>query len=265
MAKVLSHSRRQLEEALADAENARNAALKAYRVKSEFLATMSHELRTPLNAIGGYSQLLAMGVHGSVTKEQKETLERIDRSQRHLLALINDILNLAKLEAGKIEYDLGAVDVAELMRDVGPMIEPQVLAKRIAYTVRIEPGTWVRADRAKLQQVLLNLLSNAVKFTQPEGAIEVSSGAIPEEKVVLITVTDTGRGIPSEKLEAIFEPFTQVDARHSRGEQGAGLGLAISRDLTRGMGGDLHATSEVGSGATFVVRLPAGTEEVLQA
>ncbi len=257
MAEVLKESRTQLQEALVSAEDARNAAVGANRVKSEFLATMSHELRTPLNAIGGYSQLIAMGIHGPVTQGQKETLDRIDRSQRHLLGLINDILNLARLEAGKVEYDITDLDVAAVFRDISHMIDPQLNAKGIRHQMRIHPGICVRADRDKLQQILLNLLSNAVKFTEAEGRIEVDATPVRGEQIVRICVMDTGRGIPAEKFEAIFDPFTQVDARHSRAEQGAGLGLAISRDLARGMGGDIEVKSKLGVGSTFVLTLQA--------
>lgn len=257
MADVLKQSRLQLEEALSAAEEARNSAIEANRVKSEFLATMSHELRTPLNAIGGYSQLLALGIHGPVTPGQIETLRRIDRSQRHLLGLINDILNLARLEAGRLDYKVKDVDVEEMMRDVSPMIEPQLQTKGIRYIVRVPPGVCVRADGDKLQQIILNLLSNAVKFTDPGGTITVETSMDPVERIVQISVSDTGRGIPPEKLDNIFEPFIQVDASHSRTEQGAGLGLTISRDLARGMGGDIKVSSKVGSGSTFVVSVAA--------
>lgn len=257
MTEVLEQSRAQLQEALIAAESSRKAALEATRIKSEFLATMSHELRTPLNAIGGYTQLLAMGIHGKVTKEQLDTLNRIDRSQRHLLGLINEILNLSRLEAGKLDYNIGDVDVAEIVGDIAPMIEPQLDAKGILRDVQVPEGICVRADRDKLQQILLNLLSNAVKFTQQGGRIDVTAGVSVEEKVAWISVADTGLGIPADKMEAIFEPFIQVDSRHSRPEQGAGLGLSISRDLARGMMGEITVTSKLGSGSTFIVTLPA--------
>ncbi|MBA3657416.1 MAG: HAMP domain-containing histidine kinase, partial [Gemmatimonadaceae bacterium] len=258
MAEVLQRSRRELEEALVAAEEARNTAVEASRVKSEFVATMSHELRTPLNAIGGYSQLLAMGIHGPVSQEQKETLARIDKSQRHLLALINDILNLARLDAGKVTYDIRRVDVAEIMRDIAPMVEPQLAAKRIHHSVDIPPGVCVRADREKLQQIVLNILSNAIKFTGEGGSIDVETGTQSgNDEIVGISIRDTGRGIPAAKTDSIFEPFMQVDASHSRVEQGAGLGLAISRDLARGMDGDITVTSTVGVGSTFTISLIA--------
>ena len=235
-------------------ERERAAADEANRAKSAFLAVMSHELRTPLNAIGGYSQLLEMGVHGPVTEAQLVALSRILRSQRHLLRLINDVLNLAKIESGRIEYHLEPVPLLELVHGVMPLVEPQMSAK----TLRCEPvvdGTLVvRADREKLQQILLNLLTNATKFTPAGGSIRIEAEGAGA--VALLRVRDSGIGIPAEMLGRVFEPFVQVDASHTRTSEGTGLGLAISRDLARGMGGDLTAESELGAGSTFTITLP---------
>ncbi len=246
-----------LQAANASLEEARHVAEKANRAKSEFLATMSHELRTPLNAIGGYVQLIEMGVHGPVTKAQREALERVDRSQRHLLGLINDILNLSRIESGRVQYAMTDVPLADAVSDLAPMIEPQLAAKALDYDVRDkESFPVVRADREKLQQILLNLLSNAVKFTDPGGRISIASGHCDDGSGrVFVRVNDSGHGIPADKLEAIFEPFIQVDSSHSRVGHGTGLGLAISRDLARGMGGDLQAQSEPGVGSTFTLTL----------
>jgi signal transduction histidine kinase len=248
---------RELEASNARLHDARLLAESASRAKSDFLATMSHELRTPLNAIGGHTQLLQMGLRGPVTADQKEALERIDRSHRRLLGLINDILNLSRIEAGHVEYDVADVSLRAALDEVVPMIEPQLADKDVAFEI-CDPAHLpvVRADREKLEQVLLNLLSNAVKFTEPGGRVSIEalrSNQFPGK--VLVNVVDTGLGIPADKLEFIFEPFTQIDARHSRTGQGTGLGLAISRDLARGMGGDLHATSEAGNGSTFTLLL----------
>ena len=238
-------------------EEARAAADAASRAKSDFLTTMSHELRTPLNAIGGHVQIIEMGLHGPITPEQLDALHRIDRSQRHLLGLINNILNLSRIEAGRLDYVLADVSVPATLADLAPMIEPQLLAKRITYEVRnVNEVPPVRADREKLQQVLLNLLSNAVKFTQAGGHVWVDASEDRATGVASICVSDDGRGIPREKLESIFEPFVQVDASHSRLGEGTGLGLAISRDLARGMGGDLEVTSDLGEGSAFRLTLP---------
>lgn len=246
----------ELEAQAEELDRARFTAESANRAKSDFLATMSHELRTPLNAIGGYVQLLAMGLNGPVTAEQQHGLERIDRSAGHLLGIINDILNLSRIEAGRIEYTITELSPSEALADIAPMIDPQLGAKRIAYEIRGSDDPPVMcADRGKLQQILLNLLSNAVKFTDPGGRVWIEIGRTSDAQG-FIKVGDTGRGIPSDKLDAIFEPFMQVDASHSRLGQGTGLGLSISRDLARGMRGDLVATSEIGRGSLFTLTLP---------
>jgi signal transduction histidine kinase len=182
----------------------------------------------------------------------------VDRSQRHLLGLINDILNLSRIEAGRVQYDIVDVSLAGAVADLRPMIEPQLRAKQISWDFRdIERMPIVRADPDKLQQVLLNLLSNASKFTDPGGRVWLDV-VVPDESTgeVFVRVADTGRGIPADKLESIFEPFTQVDSSHSRNGQGSGLGLSISRNLARGMGGDLRARSELGAGSVFTLTLP---------
>jgi signal transduction histidine kinase len=237
----------------------------ANRAKSEFLAAMSHELRTPLNAIGGYAQLIDMGLHGPVTAAQHDALERVRRSQQHLLALINDVLNFAKVEAGRIEYTITDVPLAEVAEGVVPMVEPQLTPKGIACEVRVNPSLRARADREKLEQILLNLLSNAAKFTGDGGRIVVDGPTRQEQggdeaHLVYLRVTDTGIGIPREKQEVIFEPFVQVHRRLTSPTEGTGLGLAISRDLARGMGGDLRVRSEEGRGARFTLSLPRSGE-----
>jgi signal transduction histidine kinase len=255
------------ERARADAELARAAAVQADLAKSQFLANMSHELRTPLNAIQGYVQLIDLGIHGPITNAQKETLARIDRAQRHLLGLVNDVLNFTRMGAGRVEYDVQAVDVADVVADVLPLVEPQLAHKRIDLEVRLStpgvadvaPRVRVWADYEKLGQVFLNLLSNAIKFTPSGGRVVVSfttraDGSAPSD-VAFFQVADTGIGIPRDRLDAIFEPFVQVRTEYARTNGGTGLGLAISRDLARGMGGDLRVRSLEGKGSTFTVAL----------
>ena len=260
---VLAQHADQLQAANQALEIARVAADTANRAKSEFLTTMSHELRTPLNAIGGHAQLIEVGVYGPVTDAQRDALRRINRSQRHLLGLINDILNLARIEAGRVAFKIEDVAVSELLKDLAPMIEPQLRDKQLRYTVVADdPSLIARADREKTQQVLLNLLSNAVKFTPVGGAITVS--ARRSDGHVQIEVADTGVGIPADKQSAIFEPFIQVDSSHSRSNEGTGLGLAISRDLARGMGGELSVQSSHGAGSSFIFQVPAAPSTIAQ-
>ena len=257
---------RESERARADAELARAAAVQADLAKSQFLANMSHELRTPLNAIQGYTQLIDLGIHGPITPAQRETLARIDRAQRHLLGLVNDVLNFTRMGAGRVEYDVQAVAVADVIADVLPLVEPQLAHKRIELEVRLsepragaEPPAHVWADHEKLRQIFLNLLSNAIKFTPSGGRVVVSfttraDGSGPED-LAFFQVTDTGIGIPRDRLDAIFEPFVQVRTEYARTSGGTGLGLAISRDLARGMGGDLRVRSVEGQGSTFTIAL----------
>lgn len=258
-AEQLESTNRALEEANQAAEAARAAAEVANRAKGDFLATMSHELRTPLNAIAGYAQLMQLGVPEPVPAAHHDYLARIQQSQRHLLGVINSVLNFARIEAGSVTYDMGDVAIAALLAEVEPLIAPQMQARGHEYAcVPCDPTLVVYADPDKVRQILLNLLSNAVKFTPGGGQITLSAEALvddPKEKFAAIRVRDTGLGIPPEKLNSIFDPFVQVDASHNRVAEGTGLGLAISRELARGMGGDLVVESAVGVGSTFTLTL----------
>ena len=233
---------------------ARQAAEEANRAKTQFLATMSHELRTPLNAISGYAELLSLGLRGPTTPEQQEDLGRIMRSQRHLLSVINDILNFARLETGHLEYHLTDVPAAELLGDLESLIRPQLAAKQLKLSYEpVGDDIVVRADAEKVRQVLLNLMANAVKFTAPGGQIWISCEQ--DDAHVYVRVTDTGIGIPTDRRGAIFEPFVQLHRTLAQPSEGTGLGLAISRDLARGMGGELTVESEPGMGSTFTLVL----------
>jgi PAS domain S-box-containing protein len=242
---------------------AREAANAANVAKSEFLAMMSHELRTPLNAIGGYAQLIELGVYGAITTGQSEALERIQMSQQHLLGLINAVLNYAKLEAGRVMYEITDVVLVEALREVEALMAVQARDRQL--TMRFDAcgdddvGTSpvVRVDAEKFRQILLNLMSNAVKFTDPGGRIEVEYGIGARE--ARIDVRDTGRGIPADQLQHIFEPFVQIGRGLTSPLDGTGLGLAISHDLAVGLGGDLTVESEVGVGSTFTLRVPLAT------
>ncbi len=257
-AEELSAVNLELIERTEEADRQRDAAEDANRAKSSFLAVMSHELRTPLNAIAGYVQLLEMGIHGPVTEAQLGALDRIERSQKHLLRLINEVLNLARIEAGHVEYVLEDVRVPELLEAVWPLVEPQLAERGLSYAAEAGSRLVMRADREKVQQILINLLSNAIKFTPAGGRITVEAHAREDAPgLVFVRVADTGIGIPRNKQGSVFEPFVQVDMSRTRRSQGTGLGLAISRDLARGMGGDLRVRSEEGRGSTFTLSLPA--------
>ncbi len=243
------------ERLLADAEAARREAEAANRAKSEFLAVMSHELRTPLNAIGGYASLMEMGIRGPVTTQQLDDLRRLQASQRHLLGLINEVLNYAKLETGVVQFDVTAVRVRDALAGAEALVAPQAHAKRLTLaSPECHADLVVRADAEKLRQVLVNLLSNAVKFTEPGGRIDLS--CVDAGARVHIAVQDTGIGIAADQRERIFDPFVQVRAELTRTAEGTGLGLAISRDLARGMGGELAVESTPGVGSTFTLTLP---------
>jgi signal transduction histidine kinase len=230
----------------------------ANRAKAEFLAVMSHELRTPLNAIAGYAALIEAGVPVPAPPEHREYLRRIQVSQRHLLGLIEAILDHARGESGHAGPALRAVAAAELLLAVEPLVAPQLAAKGLAFAVLpCDPSLVVRADPSLVQQVLLNLVSNAVKFTPAGGRVTLDCQ--PAEATIAVRVSDTGIGVPAALRESIFEPFVQGDTGLTRTTHGVGLGLAISRDLARRMGGDLTTMSEPGAGSVFTLTLPRAT------
>jgi signal transduction histidine kinase len=233
---------------------------KANQAKLEFLTTMSHELRTPLNAIAGYTELLLLGLRGPLTTEQREDLSRIQRNQRQLLSLINDILNFTKLGVGNITYSLSDVPLASTIRAAYDFIEPRLREKNITYeAVGLTDTIAVVADDEKLYHVFVNLFSNAVKFTRRGGRVTVTCTHEVKSRIVRIAIADTGIGIPTDKLVEIFDPFMQVDTSLTREHSGVGLGLSISRNLVLGMNGDLLVESTLGEGSTFTVVLPSAT------
>ncbi len=240
---------------------ARAEAESANRAKAEFLSVMSHELRTPLNAIGGHVQLIELELHGPVTSAQRDALTRIAKSQRHLLMLVNDVLNLARIETGQMEYAVEELDLETAARQVVGAMQP--LFERSELTCHVQPASAdvaplvVSADGEKVRQILINLLTNAIKFTRSGGCVTVSVGPSPRNPShVAVTVSDTGLGIALVRLRHVFEPFGQEPRSTTHHLDGTGLSLAISRDLARGMGGELSAESVPGEGSTFIFDLP---------
>jgi signal transduction histidine kinase len=259
MAARIGESRQELDRREKDLRALAIAAESASRAKSDFLAAMSHELRTPLNAIGGYAELMEMGVRGPVTDAQRRDLGRIRVSQEHLLGLIGSILDLSRIESGRLRYEIADIALDSVFADMEALTAPQAEAK--GHQLHFEPtedGLIVRADPEKLRQILLNLLSNAVRHT-PEGSTIRVEASARAKGTVRIAVIDTGKGIALDSQAAIFEPFVQLDRSLTSATHGVGLGLAISRDLARGMGGELSVSSTPGAGATFMLDLPVGT------
>jgi PAS domain S-box-containing protein len=256
-------------EDVSDRETTRAAAIEANRVKSQFLANMSHELRTPLNAITGHVQLMEIGIHGPVTDAQIQALGRVQKAGRHLLSLINDVLDYARIEAGRVDVEMQPISLLATIREVVQIVEPQAQLKGVELNIAQPDGAGgdpepvlVLADGDKLAQALFNLLANAIKFTpawqstgEPGRVTVRLPGADDMAEVAEVLVEDSGIGIPEELHEAIFAPFVQVRPGYTREHQGAGLGLAISRDLLRAMNGDLQVRSSPGEGSTFIMTL----------
>jgi PAS domain S-box-containing protein len=233
----------------------------ASALKSQFLANMSHEFRTPLNAILGYTSMLLQGVFGAMSDSQRNSLSRVDTSGRHLLALINDILDISRIEAGKMPVHLAEFPLPELIAEVMAEVEPIVSRTRLSLTrelpAELPP---LHSDRAKVKQIVLNLLTNALKFT-PEGSVKISATWEPSSDRVLIGVSDTGIGIAPEDQARVFEDFSQADSSPTRAYGGAGLGLAICRRLASMLGGQIRLDSAVGKGATFTLMVPRTLHE----
>jgi signal transduction histidine kinase len=228
----------------------------ASAAKSQFLANMSHEFRTPLNAILGYTSLLLQGVSGELGAQQERNLSRVDSNARHLLAIINDILDISRIEAGKMPLHVSSFPIPTLIQEVLAELEPLIhrskLSMRVESARKLPP---VSNDRAKVKQIVLNLVTNAIKFT-PSGSVTVSARHDASAKEIEIAVRDTGIGIKNEDHERVFEDFRQADNSPAREYGGAGLGLAICRRLAHMMEGRVDLQSAVGQGSTFTLTLP---------
>jgi signal transduction histidine kinase len=234
---------------------------KASRLKSEFLANMSHELRTPINVILGYTSLMRERIYGVLTDQQEEALTKTYQTSQHLLELINDILDLSKIEAGKMPLHVESVVVQEVIAEVSESVQPMLRGRNLSFEPDVQQDLRpLRTDRTKLKQVLLNLLSNAIKFTQ-EGSVRVSAAALDDDAGVRIIVEDTGIGIKPEHLGAIFEDFRQIDQSHTREYGGTGLGLSITKKLLTLLGGSVRAESTYGTGTRFTIELPGISDD----
>jgi PAS domain S-box-containing protein len=229
----------------------------ASRLKSQFLANMSHEFRTPLNAILGYTHMLLQGVAGDLPTNIKRQLTRIDSNGRHLLTIINEILDITRIEAGKMPMQISDFDLNELVPEVMTELDPVISRSKLVVTATLAPDVpQLISDRQKVKQILVNLLSNALKFTH-QGGIEIAVDFDQGSRIATITVTDTGIGIAPEHHEKIFEDFRQVDDSPSRQYGGTGLGLAICRRLANSLGGRITLQSRLGEGSTFTLTIPA--------
>lgn len=258
---ALDHARLYEEQRRAryEAEDARRRAEEANVSKVDFLRAMSHEMRTPLNAIGGYVQLLRLGARGALSPDVQRDLERMDRNNRHVTRLINEVLHFAKLEAGRIEFTPQRLVLSRLMGELDDFVDPGHAEGHRLTIEPCAPDVTAWADPDKVTQILVNLISNAIKHTPRGTSIEVSCSDLPGMNAqVTIRVHDDGPGIEPDQQSVIFEPFVQVERALNHPVDGLGLGLAIARDLARGMGGELSVTSEPGKGTTFALALPRG-------
>ena len=252
--------RKRIERALRDKNlELENAAL----VKDRFLASMSHELRTPLNAIIGFTGTLLMQLPGPLNAEQEKQLRIVQTGARHLLSLINDLLDVAKLSANKASFNIETLDCSAVVGDVAATLEPEAQRKGLAFAVHAPPGAVpLRTDRRALSQILINLVGNAIKFTQ-QGGVEVSleqAESPTQGNAVRVRVRDTGPGIPAQEQSRLFEAFSRVESAERRHHEGTGLGLHLSRKLAEALGGSIRFESTEGQGSTFILELLEATE-----
>lgn len=249
---------RELAERTRDAEKAQSEAEAATRAKSDFLANMSHELRTPLNSIIGFSEVLEDELLGSLNASQREDVQYVLKAGRHLLSLINDILDLSKVESGKMELAVDRVSLKEMLDASLIMHREKALRHGISLDLQMEPLTdmVIEADERKLKQILFNLLSNAVKFTPDGGSVRVMARAITGAQEIEISIEDTGIGIKPEDIQKLFKEFSQLDSAYTKKYEGTGLGLAVTKKLVELHGGRIQASSEFGKSSRFTFVIP---------
>jgi signal transduction histidine kinase len=257
---AFNHMAAEIQRSMRQAEASRGEAEQANRAKSEFLANMSHEIRTPINAMLGYADLIEMGISGPVTNEQQVQLDRIKVSGRHLIGLIDDLLDFARLETARLSVKQRVAPANEAIQTALTVVDPQASAKPVALTVDVAPDTHYIGDPQRVEQILVNLMGNAVKFTPAGGNVRVESRTVRSNGGTTraeFVIEDNGIGIPSHRLESVFEPFVQGHGGYTRPHGGSGLGLTISRRLAELMGGQLSVESQEGVGSRFTLTLPA--------
>ena len=257
---AFNHMASEIQRSMREVESSRALAEQANRAKSEFLANMSHEIRTPINAMLGYSDLIDLGIAGPVTPEQREHLDRIKVSGKHLVGLIDDLLDFARLETARLSVKQRVAPAAEAVETAKTVIDPQATAKPVEVSVSVAPDTQYIGDPQRVEQILVNLLGNAVKFTPAGGSVNLVSRTVHNNggpRRTEFVIEDTGIGIPSDRLQTVFEPFVQGDGGYTRQHGGSGLGLTISRRLAELMGGQISVESQEGVGSRFTLTLPA--------
>ena len=250
---------KELDDKNRELEQANIRLQEADRLKSVFLASMSHELRTPLNSIIGFTGIILQGMTGEITEEQRKQLTMVKNSANHLLSLINDLLDISKIEAGKVELSLEEFRLDDVVREVVETFSPAVSEKGLELLTEVPEGVILFSDKRRMKQVLMNLVSNAVKFTD-RGSLNIAARAL-RDKNLEIRVTDTGIGIKKEDMNKLFEPFQQIDMPLTMKHKGTGLGLYLTKKLAALLGGDISAKSEYGRGSEFTFTIPLKYEE----
>jgi len=248
-----------LEEKTTELEQANISLQELDRLKSVFLASMSHELRTPLNSIIGFTGIILQGISGEISEEQRKQLTMVKNSASHLLSLINDVLDISKIESGRVEFSLEEFRLDDVVREVVEAFSSALSEKGLELTTQVPEGITLLSDKRHIKQVLLNLVSNAVKFTN-QGSVKVAA-RVPEDDNLEVRVIDTGIGIKQEDMEKLFQPFQQIGAPLIKSREGTGLGLYISKRLVVLLGGDISARSEYGRGSEFTFTIPLRYEE----